>query len=261
MWMQLLGAAGFEVIGEAFPRNWGETIRDANPRGFYESKLVGGVHHGTNPDPSTGAFLFPEQVRSHAVKIFIPGVIRTELAYLDRCIVTVRPWPEYVASLRKLQGLSSLAAGLDDSRRQPFELAPELEWWSEHFALVRDMATRRYPIHFEAYDNLLADPHGVLSRVFEWIGAGDVDAAAAAIDPSLHRNKTSTVEIDRAELPAGCVETFDLLYDTIARSQPLTGTLIDELNETHSRLRPLYLAHKATMTDYLARRISGEIPS
>ena len=258
MWMQILDAAGFAVIGEAFPRNWGETIRahKANPRGFYESKLCSGVYFATNPDPATGAYLFPDEVRSHAVKVFIPGVVRTELGFIDRCIATMRPWREYAASLRKLHELSADAEDLDDERRRPGELAPELQWWSEYFALIRDVATRRYPIHFEAYANLIADPEAVLTRVFEWIGSGDVAAACEQIDVALHRNDVKTLPTDRPDLPPGCAETFDALYEAIVRGEPLPPALIERLNETHTSLEPYYVAHQAMVSDHLTRTIS-----
>ena len=43
MWMQILVNGGFPYIGEAFPKDWGLVIKDANPEGFYESTLAGGI--------------------------------------------------------------------------------------------------------------------------------------------------------------------------------------------------------------------------
>jgi hypothetical protein len=256
MWMQILDAAGFALIGEAFPSNWRESIRDANPNGFFESKLCAGVYFATNPDPVTGMYLFPDEVRSHAVKVFIPGVIKTELGFIDRCIATIRPWAEYAASLRKLHAQAFTAEGLDDVRARPSELAPELTWWAEYFGLIRDAATRRYPIHLQAYENLLADPDGVLTRVFEWIGDGDVRAACEAVDPALHRNDAKSIERGRPDLPPGCVETFDELYEAIAKEVPLSSALITRLNETHARLEPYYVAHQAMIADHLERAMA-----
>ena len=91
MWMQILVAGGYPYIGTAFPANWGEAIRDANPRGFYESKLSAGVYFRTNPDPQSGVYLHAEDSRTHALKIFAPGVVRSDIAFLDRVIVTMRP--------------------------------------------------------------------------------------------------------------------------------------------------------------------------
>ncbi|MBA3545934.1 MAG: hypothetical protein H0T76_05600 [Nannocystis sp.] len=92
MWMHVLVAAGIPYIGERFPAGWGELLRDANPDGFFESELMIGINYRTNPHPLTGAYLAPHQTRDHAVKIFIPGLIRSDVAFLDRCIATVRGW-------------------------------------------------------------------------------------------------------------------------------------------------------------------------
>ncbi len=62
MWMQILVNGGFPYIGEAFPRDWGSKIRDANPEGFYESALAGGVWWRTNPSPRTGAWQITRQL-------------------------------------------------------------------------------------------------------------------------------------------------------------------------------------------------------
>ena len=43
MWMQILKAAGFAIVGEACPRDWASTIREGNPLGFYESPLRRGA--------------------------------------------------------------------------------------------------------------------------------------------------------------------------------------------------------------------------
>lgn len=102
LWMQILVAGGLPFIGEATLEHWGEELRAQNPRGFYESQLVSGVHFGTNPHPETGEFLGPEQTRRHAVKVFIPGLRKCDLAYLDRVIVTLRPWRVVAESLGRM---------------------------------------------------------------------------------------------------------------------------------------------------------------
>lgn len=62
LWMQLLMAAGFVPFGEAFPAQWSESIKDANPEGFFESSFRHGIYYATNPNPQTGVYVFPEQV-------------------------------------------------------------------------------------------------------------------------------------------------------------------------------------------------------
>lgn len=204
----------------------------------------------------TGVYLFPDESRSHAVKVFIPGVVKTELGFLDRCIATIRPWPEYAESLCQLHGHADAAEELDELRARPSELAPELQWWAEYFALIRDAATRRYPVHFQAYENLVADPARVLTRVFEWIGDGDVEAACKVVDPTLHHHDVKSIERGRPDIPPRCVETFELLYEAIANEVALSPALITRLNETHASLEPYYVAHQAMIAEHVTRVIS-----
>ena len=114
LWMHLLVAAGLPHVGDRFPGGWGELLRDANPDGFFESELVAGINYRTNPHPMTGAYLHPDATRQHAVKVFIPGLVRSDVAFLDRCIATVRDWRSYVTSMRRMQALP---------------LAPVLHFW------------------------------------------------------------------------------------------------------------------------------------
>ena len=111
MWMQILIGAGYPIIGEAFPMRWEHTIKAANPEGFYESHLRRGIFYRTNPHPKTGAYLFPEQVAHHAVKVFIPGLVRSDRAFIGKVIATVREWREYESSIARLYAIE------DESRR------------------------------------------------------------------------------------------------------------------------------------------------
>jgi hypothetical protein len=178
LWMHLLVAAGLPHVGDRFPGGWGELLRDANPDGFFESELVAGINYRTNPHPMTGAYLHPDATRQHAVKVFIPGLVRSDVAFLDRCIATVRDWRSYVRSMRRMQGLAR-ASGL--TADEPAVLPPALDWWCQNYALVRDLAIRGYPVHVLSYDALLRDPAGVVAEVLGWIGAGDPERAAAVV--------------------------------------------------------------------------------
>src|SRR5688572_15197157 len=106
MWMQALIAAGLPAIGDRFPAGWGDRLKAANPNGFFESELLAGINFQTNPHPLTGAYLRPEATRRHAVKVFVPGLVRTDVAFIDRCIATVRAWPAYVVSARRLRAMA-----------------------------------------------------------------------------------------------------------------------------------------------------------
>ena len=244
MWMQILAAAGLEVIGERFPRHWGEHLSAANPDGFYESELVAGIYFRTNPHPVSGVFLFPDQTDHHAVKVFIPGVVRSDIAFLDRVIATVRSWRAFARSRERLRALVRASAGGGEEARA---LAPGLEWWSENFALIRDIATRRYASHVLSYDSLLADPDATIHAVVQWLGVGDAKRACAVV----HRDRSGTREdegeADGSGLDASHIAVFDELYDHIHRGKPLVQAFVDRLNAVDRELRPRLIEHNAAI--------------
>lgn len=235
MWMQTLASAGIPILGAAFPRGWDRTIRDANPDGFFESILREGIYYRTNPHPVTGDYFLPEHVEGYAVKVFVPGVIRTERAYIGHLVANVREWREYEASIRRLYALE--LASIREKRPdapEPEVFPPAYEWWMENFALVRDISLRRYPARLFAYDMVLAEPERVVREVLAWIGAGDVEAAVAAIKPdrrTQHRPASDSVD------PA-LARVFDDLYAAVAAGQGFSKALLSSLNETNRRLLP-----------------------
>lgn len=247
MWMQILVAAGFEAIGEPFPGDWQALVQAANPDGFWESQLLGGVYYRTNPHTLTGSFLFPEQTSFHAVKIMIPGLIRSDLAYIDRVIGTVREWREFAVSrerLRELTGAQTLAQVGLEAHEQILRhaLPPALEWWVDNYSLLRDIGTRRYAAHVCSYQSLLDDPERAIAEVFSWLGRGDVAKAVAAIKP---QRQTVRDQVPTPEIEAEIAEVFDELYDLIHRGAPLSAAFLAKLNEVDGQLRPRLLAHES----------------
>jgi hypothetical protein len=244
MWMQLLATAGFPPIGDAFPRNWESTIKDANPAGFWESELRRGIYYATNPDPKSGVYLFPEQTRRHAVKVFIPGLIRTDRAFIDKVIATVRPWRQYVRSLGRLHEMeleAHRAKRKNDTEAlpDPVYMSPVIEWWIENFSLVSDIVTRRYPFYMVAYDSVLADPDKAVRDVFQWLGNGDVEAAIEQVEPALRTQDGDTDDqttLDDVELEPELIEVFDALYEVVRTQEPLQQSFIDRLNEANEKL-------------------------
>lgn len=244
MWMQILAAAGLPVFGEKFPKHWGEHLHAANPDGFYESELVAGIYFRTNPHPTTGVFLFPEQTARHAVKVFIPGLIRTDLAFIDRVIATVRSWRDFARSRERMRDLARAVDGpiVDEGLALP----PALEWWSENFALIRDIATRRYAVHTLSYDSLLADPEANIRAVLRWLGVGDPAKACAVVRRDGAR-PAHTDDADAEGVEPEHIEVFDELHSRVDRGRPLDQAFIDRLNRTDQQLRPRLLAHNAAV--------------
>lgn len=235
MWMQILKAAGLPVIGVPYLGRWEKSIREANPRGFFESPFRRGIYYATNPDDE-GVFVSPKASRCHVVKVFVPGLVRTDLAFIDRVIATMRHWREYESSLERLQRLEDgFKLRNPDTGEPPRSertlVPPWLEWWQLHYDLIRDVTTRRYRFHVQTYESLLADPEGSLAKVLEWLGGGDLPAACAAVAPELQsqRDREGGSECDFAA-------TLDELYDVVHRKRSLSKAFVDELNVTQRRV-------------------------
>lgn len=255
MWMQALGAAGLPVLGSAFPRRWRDSIGEANPRGFYESRLRAGIYYRTNPDPKTGAYLHPQATRHHAAKVFIPGLIRTDHAFLHRVIATVRPWREYRASLLRLyaledawlaerplregEGPEARAEAARRARAARGSLPLPVEWWFEVYDLIRDVATRRYPVHVTTYARVLARPEAELTKVLDWVGRGEAEAAAAVIEGGLRSQQVDEGEGDEA-LEEGEVSVMDAVYAELHDRSKLPRSLLADMNRVQARLEERY---------------------
>jgi hypothetical protein len=249
MWMQVLKAGGITVLGEAFPRVWEQSIKEANPRGFFESRLRNGIYYRTNPDPKTGAYLPPGPTRKHAAKVFIPGLIRSDVAYLHRVVASVRNWRSYCASLGRLYAMedSWLAERGDDpetgesrleqARRQRVRVPPAVEWWFENYDLVRDVATRRYPFHIHSYEAVLADPARHIDAIFAWLGEGDAKAAMTAVAPELRTQpESSDAPAEGADLDPDFLRVFDDYYAAVHEKGVLPAALVNDMNAVQKRM-------------------------
>jgi hypothetical protein len=147
LWMQILERTGYPILGEKFPSEWGDSIRDANPNGFYESTLRYGINWTSNP--SKDYYFAPEPYRNHAVKVFMAGLVRTDAAHIHKVVVTVRHWAEYGKSLRRLFAIEDAytASLQDEAERTKREKAAkegrgnineEDEWFLENYDFLRD---------------------------------------------------------------------------------------------------------------------------
>jgi hypothetical protein len=254
MWMQILIAAGFPHIGEAFPKPWGPGLKDANPRGFYESQLVAGVYHATNPHPDSGIYLFPEQTKQHVTKVFIPGLVKSDRAFMDGVVATVRDWREYCASITRMRDMMDA-----DREAELFDvpMAPALRWWAENFALLRDIATRRYAAHVTTYARLIEDPAKEIDAVLGWVGSGDRVAASAAVDPSLR----TQVDVPEPDIEPRYAVAFDDLYAVLHSGADLSAAFVKKLNQIDDELRPRMRRAENAVRARIADRLSPERPS
>ncbi len=245
MWMQILVAGGFPYIGSEYSGRWEESIGQANPRGFYESLLRQGIFFATNPHPRTGNWLHPAKVKHHAVKVFIPGLVRTDYAYIHRVVATMRAWRAYGPSLARLYAMEDawllqLDNGeerLKKAKAARSSLPPHVEWFFENYDLIRDVAIRRYAVNLATYEAMLRDPEKLIRDVFEWLEQGDAEAAVRAVEPSL---RTQEDPPDPEDVEPAHVELFDDLYHHVDQGKALPASLLQRMNEVYKELVEQY---------------------
>jgi hypothetical protein len=258
MWMQVLQAAGIQTLGHAFSKTWEETIKDANKRGFYESSYRRGIYYATNPNPETGVWLPPRRTRQLGVKVFIPGVVRSDVIYLSRVIASVRPFRQYAASLTRLYEMERASHEKKGTTRKPSEhLDPILEWWLENFLLVRDITTRRYPVRLVSYESMIEDPEAICRNIFAWLEVGDAEAALRAVHPEDRTQQAASV----SSLSHEYEDVFDEYHRRVKRGEPFDAGFLSKMNETHVALLPLIEARLHELGEIRRRRQLERAPA
>ncbi|MCB9677408.1 MAG: hypothetical protein H6737_20035 [Alphaproteobacteria bacterium] len=251
MWMQILRAAGLPTLGDAFPDVYRD-IHEANPAGFFESRLRHGVYFETNPDPRSGVYLHPMATREHVLKVFIAGLRRTDHAFIDRVVATLRPWRQFCTSFERLIDIENasmservragdlpddaLANRLAHHARSREALHPAIAWWKQIYALIHDASIRRYPVHVVAYERVLEDPRREVGAVLSWLGTGDLDRAVEAVRPELRTQDDSAEPVGLPDVMDGdVIAVFDAVYEALAAGA-LDSALITRMNRTNERL-------------------------
>lgn len=260
MWMQVLRAAGRPVLGEAFPPAFVGGLKAANPDGFYESLLRNGIYFATNPHPVSGRYFLPEHVAGYAVKVFVPGVLRSERAYIGKLIANLRPWQEYEASLSRLYALEdeAMRARGQAVPEDRFVMPPAYEWWIENFSLVRDITLRRYPARLLSYASVLADPEGSVAAVLRFIAdapvaGGVVDDLAAALTAVKPGHRTQDRPDSATTLAPDVVQSFDDLHAAVVDGSLFTRpSLLRQLSALNTRLLP-------ELTELQTRALESEL--
>jgi hypothetical protein len=236
LWMQLLRSAGLDVLGAAFPREWRERLAHHNPDGFYESQLREGVYYKTNPNPKTGRYLHPDRTRRLAVKVFAQGLVRSDHAFLDHVIVSIRSWREVAVSLRRMRHDEALAYRWSEAAKPIVLRPPEVEWLADVFTVVRDLATRRYNARLVSHRALLTDPQSVLTDVFAFLNLPepvDVAALAAGVRPDLHRHRDPA--LDEVVFDDATIAALDAFVDAVNAGQWADPAVLTGLNEAWTR--------------------------
>ncbi len=173
MAMRMLEAGGMEVTTD------GERQADEdNPRGYYEDERVKDLARA--PDAS-----WLRASRGRAVKVisFLLKDLPPNLNY--RVILMRRDLHEVLASQRKML----------ERRGQPDETPDErmMELWQDHLWRVNYLLRRARQFEWIElpYRQALQDPGAAAARIAGLVGGLDEAAMAAAVDPSLYRNRVT----------------------------------------------------------------------
>lgn len=169
--MQMLKEGGLPLLvdGERQPD-------DDNPRGYLELEAIKSVAR----DPSC-----LQDAQGKAVKVIHSLIPHLPLDRPYRVIFMQRNLEEVMASQRKmLDRQNRKGAALPDAQlKQIFsnQVSSTLRWMRER-EMFRVLET--------SYAELIAEPAKIAARVNDFLGGGLNEAAmAAAVDPSLYRNK------------------------------------------------------------------------
>lgn len=226
MWMQALGAAGLPLVGERFPLDW-ERYADANPRGYFESTLVEGIHPYSSTDPVTGVRLDPEQTRHVVVKVLLRGLPVSQLAFLEAVLVTVRHWRAYAGSLQRAAAIF----GQDPAKEG---LDPYRKWWIDHWTVLEDARMRGYRCRFVTYEDALERPEQLVPDVLRWLQVPcDPEAAGAAIAPELC---TRSSPAGVPEPPPAWASAFNELYERIQKGELRDDAFLARMRAFHREL-------------------------
>ena len=217
LWMQICKRGGLPVVGEAFPRDW-EALWELNREGFWESEHRYGVTENA------------EALRGRVVKMFVPGVLRTDVRHLEAVLITLRSWREHVASVERFEAVEQRIRAEEVPRDRP----PALEWFHEVMCLLGDVSERGYPAMIVAYDTVLDHPRETIARAFDHFGhEGDIDEAVRAVRRDLRTFEAPETD---ARLDAETITLFDDLYERVRHRKPFDDAFIARLNETHQKV-------------------------
>jgi hypothetical protein len=171
MLMRMLQAGGIELLDDDQ-----RAADEDNPRGYFELERVKRLEH----DPDRG---WVRAARGKALKVVSPLLRYLPRDNRYRVLLVLRDLDEVIASQNRMLERRGEPNPLDDARTR--------ELYAHHLDELRGLLARRPDIEVLElrYDAAIAGPQEVARRVSAFLGRGDAAAMAAAVDPSLHRNR------------------------------------------------------------------------
>ncbi|WP_412068040.1 sulfotransferase [Rubrivirga sp. IMCC43871] len=169
MMMQMLTAGGLPAYTDG-----AREADPSNPRGYYEHARVKGLARDRAWVP---------EADGHVVKVVAPLLPFLPPGAAYRVVLMDRDLDEVLASQAAMLAESGHAPAPADVLRTVFEqrLAAAHAWADE---------TPRAELLTVSYPEAVADPAGVARRVADFVGGLDPGPMAAAVDGSLHRQRS-----------------------------------------------------------------------
>lgn len=178
MMMRMLEAGGIPILADGL-----RAADEDNPNGYYEFERVKRLRED--------AAWLPE-ARGKAVKIISFFLAELPSAYRYRIIFLHRAMAEVLASQRKMLERRGREDGISEERMAALfekDMRRALDWIAGS-ANVEALHVN----HREALER----PREVAERVNAFLGGGlNTDAMAAAVDPTLHRQRSRTLRSDQ----------------------------------------------------------------
>jgi len=170
--MQMLSAGGIEVLVDGV-----RPPDEDNPRGYFELERVKKI----SQDRSWLA-----DARGKAVKIVVPLAFALPTTEMYRLLLVERAWEEVLDSQEKMLARLGRPAVPRDTMKAAFtSLLQRFESWLEKQQQIEVLRID--------YRALVADPREQAERVGAFLpGELHVPAMAAAVDPALYRNRSTT---------------------------------------------------------------------
>jgi hypothetical protein len=171
MLMRMLAAGGIELVVD------GARPADTdNPLGYFELERVKRLDR--DPDRS-----WLRGARGKALKVVSPLLRHLPREQRYRVVLMLRSLDEVIASQNQMLERRGEPNPVDDARTR--------ELYTQHLDEVRRMLDARPEIEWIElrHDEAIADPRASARRLRAFLGTGDADSMARAVDPSLHRNR------------------------------------------------------------------------
>ncbi len=221
--VEVLRAAGLPVLGEAIPAAWSEHAEEAVQPSFFATLGDQGIFYKTNPDPYSQVYLDAAEAEGFALAMKVNAVQRSERAFLGHVVAVM---PHFARAT---------AADASDED----ELAAVLLWWNDYVSLLRDAATRRYPLRLFSAEALARDPEATLGAVLGFAGAELTEAAVHATRalPAPGEGRPGAA----SALPPTVLDVFEELHRRVDQDEGFDRPFLERLYAVNQALTPQIL--------------------